>query len=54
LDSDGILSLGNLFEEDVSAILSSPRAVKIAEGFRCGKAAEELCKRCGYARRFVR
>ena len=54
LDSDGIISLGNLFEEDVAAILSSPRAVEMAEGFRCGRATEELCKRCGYAQRFVR
>lgn len=53
LDSEGVIALGNIFFEDVDAILTSERARAIAEGFRCGKASEELCRRCGYARRFV-
>ncbi len=53
LDSDGVISLGNIFNEDIDAILSSPRATSMVEGFRCTKASEELCKRCGYAQRFV-
>ena len=52
LDSDGAISLGNVFGEDLTSILSSPRATAIAEGFRCRTAAEELCRRCGYAQRF--
>lgn len=52
LDSDGIIDLGNVFREDLKDILSSPRATAIAEGFRCRKATEELCRRCGYATRF--
>ena len=54
LDSDGMIGLGNIFTEDLDAILQSPRATAILEGFRCGKATEELCKRCGYAQRFIR
>ena len=53
LDSDGVISLGNIFDTDIDTILSSERAVAMVEGFRCGKASEELCKRCGYAQRFV-
>lgn len=53
LDSDGIIGLGNIFEEDIDSILSSKRAADMVDGFRCGKAAEELCQKCGYAQRFV-
>ena len=52
LDSDGAISLGNVFREDLSDILSSPRATAIAEGFRCRTAVEALCRRCGYAQKF--
>lgn len=53
LDSDGVIALGNIFYEDVDLILHSERATAMVEGFRCGKATEELCRRCGYAQRFV-
>ena len=53
LDSDGVIALGNIFDGDIDAILSSDRATAIVEGFKCGKASEELCRRCGYAQRFV-
>ena len=52
LDHEGDIRLGNLFEEDLQDILESPRAKALYDGFSCGKAAEELCRRCGYARRF--
>ncbi len=53
LDSEGTLALGNLFGQELSEILSSSRAQSIADGFRQHRAAEELCRRCGYARRFL-
>lgn len=53
LDSDGVINLGNAFNEDIESILNSERAVNIVNGFKCGKASEDLCKRCGYAQRFV-
>lgn len=53
LDSDGIINLGNIFNEDIKTILDSERASNMVEGFKCGKASEDLCKRCGYAQRFV-
>ena len=52
LDSDGVITLGNIFTDDIDEILSSPRAESIRCGFKNKKAREELCKRCGYARRF--
>ena len=54
LDSDGVINLGNIFEDDIETILKSERATAISEGFKCGKASEDLCRRCGYAQRFVR
>ena len=54
LDSDGVINLGNIFSEDINSILSSERATAMVEGFKQGKASETLCKKCGYAQRFVR
>lgn len=52
LDSNGEIELGNIFDEEIDDILGSERAQNIVEGFKCGKAVEELCRRCGYAQRF--
>ena len=52
LDHDGDLALGNLFEAGLEEILFSDRARAIYEGFQRKTAAEELCRKCGYARRF--
>ena len=52
LDHEGDLALGNLYEQPLEQILESPRARAIYEGFSRKDAAEELCRKCGYARRF--
>ncbi len=52
LDHEGDIPLGNLFQQDMAEILASPRAKAICDGFAQGKAAEALCRKCGYARRF--
>ena len=52
LDHEGDLALGNLFRQDMEEILHSPRAKAIYEGFSHRQAPEELCRKCGYARRF--
>ncbi len=52
LDHNGSLTLGNLFVTPLADILSSERARKICDGFSSRRAAEPLCSRCGYARRF--
>ena len=52
LDHEGDIPLGNLFDASLEEILSTPRANAIYNGFRNKKASEELCRKCGYARRF--
>lgn len=52
LDHEGDISLGNLFNEDLETILDKPRTRAISEGFSRRVAVEELCQKCGYARRF--
>lgn len=52
LDHEGDIALGNLFHQSMEEILESPRAKAIYEGFSQRKAVEELCRKCGYARRF--
>ena len=53
LDSDGVINLGNIYREDLHAILHSKRAQDMLHGFQCGRATEDLCRRCGFAQRFV-
>ena len=52
LDHEGDLALGNIFQQEMEAILNSPKAQAIYDGFSRKEAAEPLCRRCGYARRF--
>lgn len=52
LDHEGDIALGNLFESSLEEILKTPRAQAIYQGFRQKTASEELCRKCGYARRF--
>ena len=52
LDHDGDIPLGNLHKDEMEDILNTPRARAIFDGFSIKKASEELCRRCGYARRF--
>ena len=52
LDREGAIALGNIIEEPIDSILNSPRAKAMVNGFSCRRATEELCRKCGYARRF--
>jgi len=52
LDHEGDIALGNLHKESLDQILEKDRAKAIYEGFSDKKAVEELCKHCGFARRF--
>ena len=54
LDSEGTIALGNLFTQTLPEILQSPRAAAMAAGFAARNPSEELCRRCGYARRFIK
>lgn len=52
LDHEGDIPLGNLFQDSLEEILTSPRARAIYDGFSQGQAREPLCQTCGFARRF--
>lgn len=52
LDGEGRLALGNILRQRLEDILESSRAKRIRRGFDCRKPAEELCRRCNYAKRF--
>ena len=52
LDHEGDIALGNLFEASLEEILASQRAKSMYDGFSRRQAVEELCRKCGYARRF--
>ena len=52
LDREGVITLGNIFDTPVEEILTSPRAEAMRAGFQRRCATEDLCRRCGYARRF--
>lgn len=53
LDHEGDIALGNLFEDSLENIMSTKRARNIYDGFSNRQAVEELCRKCGYARRFT-
>jgi radical SAM protein with 4Fe4S-binding SPASM domain len=52
LDCDGIIELGDLHENSLEAIVTSKRASEMLNGFKEGRAVEELCKKCSYKDRF--
>ena len=54
LDGNGNIPLGNLLTQDLTDILSTPRAKAMVDGFSRRQPTEELCKKCGYAARFTR
>lgn len=54
LDSEGTINLGNIFESELEEILSSVRAEKLKKSFQTRNVTEDLCRRCGYAKRFIR
>lgn len=50
LDCDGIINLGNIYEETLEDILKKDRTKNIINGFNNNKLCEELCKKCGFRR----
>lgn len=52
LDSRGDIALGNIFHAPLAEILSGERARTLYDGFSVRQPSEELCRRCGYAKRF--
>lgn len=52
LDGEGVINLGNIKINNFSDIIENERASKIFEGFSNRVAVEELCRKCGYRKRF--
>ena len=52
LDGEGIINLGNINNIPFSEIVESERANNIFEGFSKRQAVEELCRKCGYRKKF--
>lgn len=54
LDADGVITLGNIFEQPLSDIISSPRATALKRSFENRRITEQLCQRCGFAYKRVK
>jgi radical SAM protein with 4Fe4S-binding SPASM domain len=54
LDGEGVINLGNINDTDFSDLIISERAKRMIEGFSRREAVEELCRKCGYRKRFGR
>ena len=52
LDGEGIIKLGNIFEQNFEDIINGERAKIMYEGFSNRQIAEDLCKKCRYRTRF--
>lgn len=48
LDTKGVISLGNIYKDDLNTVLSSDRCKNMKQGFSCHKKIEELCKHCSF------
>lgn len=52
LDQEGIIKLGNIFEDDLEGIINSNLSKEIIKGFEGHRIINDLCKRCGFRTRF--
>lgn len=52
LDGEGIINLGNIHEKEFAEIINEKRAESIRVGFCNHRVVEELCRKCGYRKRF--
>ncbi len=52
LDGEGVMNLGNMNHTSFSEIIEGERANNIVDGFSRREAVEEMCRRCGYRRKF--
>lgn len=52
LDGEGVINLGNIQDKPFSEIIEGERANNLYNGFSRREAVEELCRKCGYRKRF--
>ncbi|WP_438350389.1 radical SAM/SPASM domain-containing protein [Paenibacillus sp. FA6] len=53
LDGEGVINLGNINQTPFSEIVESERANNLYDGFSRREVVEELCRKCGYRKRFT-
>ena len=54
LDANGVINLGNIFNESLEDILNKKISTDIVEGFKNNKAVHPLCRKCDFRERFVK
>ena len=54
LDSNGVINLGNIFNDDLEEVLNSELVKKIIDGFKNNKSYCKLCKNCNFKERFIK
>ncbi|WP_234122862.1 radical SAM/SPASM domain-containing protein [Clostridium hydrogenum] len=52
LDGEGIIKLGNVNNTHFAEIIHGERTSNMVDGFSKGEVVEELCRKCGYRKRF--
>lgn len=52
LDGEGVINLGNIQKKEFSQIINNTRTEAIRLGFCNNTIVEELCRKCGYRKRF--
>ena len=48
LDSNGVINLGNIYENELSDILNKPIVTEMIDNFKKGVKCQELCKHCSF------
>ena len=52
LDGEGVINLGNINQSSFTEVIEGERAVQMVDGFSRREVVEELCRKCGYRKRF--
>ena len=52
LDGEGIINLGNIFENSFESIINSEYSKEFVKAFEENKILHNLCKRCGFRGKF--
>ena len=54
LDTNGVINLGNIYEEELSDILDKKNVKEIKENFKNNKKTQNLCKHCNFYDRIIK
>ena len=54
LDTNGVINLGNIYEEELNAILNKDIVKEMKDNFKNNKKIENLCKHCNFYDRIIK